>query len=78
MLREGRRVAVRRATASSPDRVVHRDQFSSPSGNVASTCTSWIISGTPSITSASFENRRAEVHEFSDGLAVPRPWSMIS
>jgi hypothetical protein len=41
-----------------------------PSGKVASTCTSWIISATPSITSATFQDRGAVAHEFGDGAAV--------
>ena len=34
-----------------------------PSGNVASTCTSWIISGTPVHHLASLEDVRARLHQ---------------
>ena len=43
-----------------------------PSGNVASTWMSGIISGTPSITSSRVEQRRAVVHQVGDAAAVAR------
>ena len=43
-----------------------------PSGNVASTWISGIISGTPSITCARVEQRRAVAHQLGDGPAVAR------
>ena len=41
-----------------------------PSGNVPSTCTSSIISGTPSITCGAAEQLPAEVHQLGDRAAV--------
>ena len=43
-----------------------------PSGNVASTWISGIISGTPSITWSRDEQRRAVAHQLGDGAAVAR------
>ena len=41
-----------------------------PSGNVASTCTSGIISGTPSMTSARDKQFRAEAHQLGYGATI--------
>ena len=43
-----------------------------PSGNVASTWISGIISGTPSITSRARQQRRAVAHQLGDRAAVAR------
>ncbi len=43
-----------------------------PSGNVASTCTSWIISATPSMTCARVMHLAARLHQVGDAAAVAR------